>query len=361
MKRCLFICNSNVLAADYCDYKYGFCDYDEAIIDRYPLPKEFLEYYKTDPFERCYDDIVDYDKDLAVLVWAWLIAQFAPYSELDESIAYRITVNTIGDIDWDGENGIGENLYAYAMEHHDYFFDLYAKMTGIFPKYSGFIFTALQKKDLRFAKELLNTLINDNRWKLSEKFNVIEGVGLNCQYSETYEEKALFVYFVLPLLENIENKVVQKKIKSWRDEFSEYIDINDDSYRQYCSEETVWRLKYKFEEFDPTKYETESEYLEAKRIKQEAEQKRASELEGFVHEVDTILKEIEKCGDYVEVNADATPDCFDIAFERGIHLYNILCENSCGENIRRKHSAIIHVFVDNKTNRLLSEFNYSPR
>ena len=221
MRRCEFILSQNCIAAQYCDELYGF-ELVDAVVHGHGLPKEFTDYYSTDDI-LCdlMRKIAEYDVDLAVEVWAWLVKEFTPYACYDEEGVQDITTFSLGYPD-DMPNGFAEKIYDYIVANTEFFLAIIRERDSLLYGYEQFIFMALKRDNSTLAVQLLQGVLDDTKIKLGNKADMV-GDLLNLCYtdSETGGMNA-FVSFILPRLKELKNPILDKRIVKWEKDIEEY-------------------------------------------------------------------------------------------------------------------------------------------
>lgn len=263
MRRCRFILEGKCVAARFCDESNGF-QLVEAVAHAYGLPREFLDYYSTDGIILdVMKKIAEYDIDLAIRVWVWLIKEFTPYAEYDEEGVQDITTFTLGYID-EMPDGFRESFYAHIKENPEFFLSVIRERDSIVSDYEQFIYMAIRDKDEQLTIALLQAVLDDSKIKMSDKAELVAELGECCCNYDSMDEIEAFSAWIIPILKDLKNPLLDKKILQLQKDIAEYTDTMADENPKYeFSYKNAWRLKYKDGPIDPTYYSDEKEFLEA--------------------------------------------------------------------------------------------------
>ncbi len=221
MRRCEFILSQNCIAAQYCDELYGF-ELVDAVVHGHGLPKEFTDYYSTDDI-LCdlMRKIAEYNVDLAVEIWAWLVKEFTPYACYDEEGVQDITTFSLGYPD-DMPKGFAEKVYDYIAANTEFFLSIIRERDSVLYGYEQFIFMALKRNNGTLAVQLLQGLLDDAKIKLGDKADMVSDLLDLCYTDTETGGMDAFVSFILPRLKELKNPILDKRMVKWEKDIEEY-------------------------------------------------------------------------------------------------------------------------------------------
>lgn len=321
-RRCIFVLEDESLASNYCDTECGFL-FLEAIKDNLNIPNEFYDFYQLNQSVMDFmPKLADYDMDIAIQVWAWLVKEFAPFKEIDADGVESITIYTLGYIESDMPKGFREKAYKYIVQHQVFFANVVKSLSIVIYDYNEFLYIAILNHDISFLNCLIDALLANKQIKLSCVFDVFEEVKENCLNYKNLYCIDIFSENIIPKLESLDNYILNKKIGKWKREINDYVVYMCSHYDEFAfSHIFAWRQKYKEESLSPIGFEREDEYLLAKNQKEE-KKKTANELEEIIAECESILMDILDKGNYIDICDDKC--VFNFAFNEKKYSYHKL-------------------------------------
>ena len=266
IERCQFILNSNTVAAKYLTVYNGFL-YAQAVKDHFSLPISIPD--EDDSIETYFDDLMrevaEEDPKLAVEIWGWCIKQFGPYPQYmyDKRTLYNFTMCSVDEYP---EEFL--DLASRAIGNDQEFCDGLLTKSPEFPSCCGPIIGRALKQGLAkeasvmFIAAMLNPV-----GKSKDLEELIERIISECSNWEELETMELFQRYILPVIQKMENKRIQRLYPKFAKKISDYINYVEENCERYqYSRKYAWRkgcVDGSAYNIDPLDYETEQEYNQA--------------------------------------------------------------------------------------------------
>lgn len=241
--------------------------YAQAVKEHFRLPIDIPDEDEEPKtwFVELLRDVAEEDPALAVEIWGWCIKQFGPYSKYmqDHGTLYNFTM-------------------CSADKYPNAFLDIAARTIGAEPEFCEGLLTksmefphccgpiivrALKmglgrEASLMFIAAILNPAGNGRDME-----ELIEHIIADCSDWEEVETMESFRQYLLPVIQRIENKRIQRLYPQFVQKAADYIShVESTSERYRYSRKHAWRKncqdgsRY---DIDPLDYETEEEYNQA--------------------------------------------------------------------------------------------------
>lgn len=266
IERCQFILNSNTVAAKYLTVYNGFL-YAQAVKEHFSLPVDIPD--EDDSIKTYFDDLMrevaEEDPKLAVEIWGWCIKQFGPYPQYmyDKRTLYNFTMCSVDEYP---EEFL--DLASTAIGNDQEFCDGLLTKSPEFPSCCAPIIGRALKNG--FAKEasvmFIAAMLNP-AGKGKDLEELIERIISECSNWEELETMELFQLYILPVIQKMENKRIQRLYPKFAKKVSDYINYVEENCERYqYSRKYAWRngcVDGSAYNIDPLDYETEQEYNQA--------------------------------------------------------------------------------------------------
>ncbi len=260
--RCEFILNSDTVAAKYLTVFNGYL-FAQAVKENFTLPIDIPD--EDEEVLTYFDDLIlelaEEDTPLAVKVWSWCIKEFGPYRHYMTN-------------DWTLYNGILSSANEYPPE----FVGLVVKemaadpafLKGVleenlqFPVIAQYISYALEKAQGDLAAQMFRSAIAHPAGKGKDFEELIDSIISYCSNWDELETMEAFKFHVLPVIEQIDDKRIQRLLPKFKETVDTYIHSVEASEEKYqYSRRFAWRkncVDGSAYDIDPLDYETEAEY-----------------------------------------------------------------------------------------------------
>ena len=259
--RCKFILKDESLAARYLTIDGVFL-YAQAIKDNFPLPFDVQDEYdeRIMSFETLLQDLAEDSLEDAMNVWNWCLNTFMPYiqyvdyqSELTHSILLDLN-NFIDEFP--------PYIVEYMHRNPDFIENLIMRCIDTPWSVDDLTVIALKADFFDTAKRIMECSFACKDVNVTDKARFIKSTIEACMNWEEVETIEAFREHVFPLV-YCENDVrIKNKISRWEKQIAEYIQSVEKSSERYeYSRIHAWRQKHRESSLDPTRYETEEEYL----------------------------------------------------------------------------------------------------
>ena len=266
MERCQFILNSNTVAAKYLTVYNGFL-YAQAVKEHFSLPVDIPD--EDASIKTYFDDLMrevaEEDPKLAVEIWGWCIKQFGPYPQYmyDKRTLYNFPMCSVDEYP---EEFL--DLASKAIGNDQEFCDGLLTKSPEFPSCCAPIIGRALKNG--FAKEasvmFIAAMLNP-AGKGKDLEELIERIISECSNWEELETMELFQLYILPVIQKMENKRIQRLYPKFAKKVSDYITYVEENCERYqYSRKYAWRngcVDGSAYNIDPLDYETEQEYNQA--------------------------------------------------------------------------------------------------
>lgn len=272
---CRFIIDKadTVLAANYLSHESGFL-YSQAIKDNFVLPVFLPDEDESKEVElyQILAEIAEQDIPLSFKVWSWCLEKFMPYAEYDDSAVSAMTSSIIEEL-YNFPDTYNSELVRYMDATPSFAKAILDVGCEVIFEMSELIVTAikdnLHNTALRIFKATLAKAGEDYK-----KINRFCDNTISCSKdSEEVETMEFFRDNMFPMIKAIHHVKVQAKVSKWEADIAEYIkNVVAESEKYTYSRENAWRLSVpngKKYGLDPQDYDTEQEYLEALRKKED--------------------------------------------------------------------------------------------
>ena len=263
IEKCEFILSSSVIAARYLTVFDGFI-LGQAIKENFKLPVNVPDEDTQSQvyFPTLFMDIAEEDVNLALDIWVWCVKEFGPYKkyfEFDDKFYDSIVCSmddypeTFIDVAVKRLSSDTEFRKGLLTESPEVLYSSYKFITRALQlnliKEAQDIFTAISMNPLINGKpmeELINSIIN------------------SCSDWQSLEMMELVKYHIMPLVEKLDDKRIQRLFPKFMEEIDEYINHIEKSskkyqfsrryeWRNHCADGTQYNI-------DPLDYDTEQDY-----------------------------------------------------------------------------------------------------
>lgn len=266
IEKCKFILDGNCVAARYLTIESGFL-FSQAVKENFQLPVEIPDeddWVKT-RFYELFMEVAEEDVTLAVDMWAWCVKEFGPYMEY-------------ADRDWDLYNAIIGDREEYPKEFlevaikrlssDEAFRDgLLIKNRDLSCGIADFVVRALELELITEAQTIFTDAVRNPNLSGKELEEIVDCIIQGVTSYEELETMERFKYEILPLVEKIDNKRIQRLLPDFCvrvNEHIEYVERVAEKYqytRRYawranCADGTAYDI-------DPLDYDTEEAYNKA--------------------------------------------------------------------------------------------------
>ena len=265
-KRHKFVLSQSCVAARYLTRDDGFI-YVQAVKDNFRLPIEVPDEDNAvkNYFPDFFMELVEEDVDLALDVWVWCIKEFGAYQNYMENV-------------WTLYNQILSSLDDYPNEFKDRLIDRLGInqnfRKGILSECPDtpccvpeLIIRALETNREKIAQVIFIAAMINTAAKSKWKEDLLKRIISLCSNWEELETMESFQKNILPIVQTINDKRIQRvlpKMVNEVEEYIRYVESSKDKYR--FSRRFAWRaICIDGSEYgiSPLKYETEEEYLSA--------------------------------------------------------------------------------------------------
>lgn len=266
IERCQFILNSGTVAGRYLTAFDGFL-YAQAVKEHFPLPIDIPDEDETvkTSFNDLMLEVAEEDPKLAVEIWGWCIKEFGPYPQY-----------------MDRKGTLYTHVLWSVNQYPDAFLDIAAHAIGTDPAFcegllakspeypsccAPVIMRALKNGLAEEASRMFQAAMQNPTGKGKDLEDLINRIISDCSDWKELETMEAFQQHLLPIMEKLDNKRIQRLYPQFVQKVSEYISYVEKNSEQYqYSRKYAWRKTCQdgsAYNIDPLRYEAEQEYDQA--------------------------------------------------------------------------------------------------
>lgn len=263
LERWRFIAADRSTAARYLTSD-GTYLYAQAIKDHFSLPFDIPdEQEKTETlFDTLLRDLVEDNALYAIEIWEWCLDTFMPYiqySNYKSEITHSVLLNMGCFTD-----EFPSHIIDHMVKKPSFINKLILQCTDSLWCIGEFVALALKGGHTETAEKIIECAFANPNTDIHDKADFIKSCIDECRDWEELETMELFKEHIFPIVFAESDVRIKNKIPYWQKDMSEYIEYIEKNCDKYAySRVYAWRAKYRDAAVDPTRYESEEEYLRA--------------------------------------------------------------------------------------------------
>ena len=265
-KRHRFVLSQSCVAARYLTRYDGFI-FVQAVKDHFRLPIDVPDEDNEvkNYFPDFFMELAEKNVDLALDVWVWCIKEFGAYQNYMEN-TWTLYNSILSSLD-DYPDEFREHLIDRLGSDRDFRRGLLSDCPDIPFSVSELIVRALKTGKEKVAQVIFIATMKNSKAKSKWKEDILKRIISECSNWEELETMETFQKNIMPIVERLSDKRIQRllpKMVKEVDDYIRYIESSKDKYR--FSRRFLWRAScIDGSEYgiSPLKYETEEEYLSA--------------------------------------------------------------------------------------------------
>ena len=266
IEKCEFIVSSDTVAAKYLTVYDGFI-MGQAVKENFQIPVDVPDEDEESNvyFPTLFMNIAEEDVNLAVDIWVWCIKEFGPYKkylEYDDNF-YGSIVSSMDDYP---EEFIDVAIKRLSNDN-EFRKGLLIESPEIIYSSHRFVTRALELNLITEAQEIFKAISLNPLVKGKPMEEIIDYIISDCSDWHNLEMMELVKFNIMPIVENMDDKRIQRLFPRFMKQINEYIDcveVSNEKYqfsrryewRNHCADGSQYNI-------DPLDYETEEEYNDA--------------------------------------------------------------------------------------------------
>lgn len=266
IEKCEFIVSSDTVAAKYLTVYDGFI-LGQAVKENFQIPVDVPDEDEESNvyFPTLFMNIAEEDVNLAVDIWVWCIKEFGPYKkylEYDDNF-YGSIVSSMDDYP---EEFIDVAIKRLSNDN-EFRKGLLIESPEIIYSSHRFVTRALEFNLITEAQEIFKAISLNPLVKGKPMEEIIDYIISDCSDWRNLEMMELVKFNIMPIVENMDDKRIQRLFPRFMKQINEYIncvEVSNEKYqfsrrfewRNHCADGSQYNI-------DPLDYDTEEEYNDA--------------------------------------------------------------------------------------------------
>ena len=207
-------------------------------------------------------DLAEHDAHFALEVWEWCLDTFMPhiqYEDYKNNLTHGILLDMGNFVD-----EFPACIVDYMVKKPAFIDKLILQCTDTLWCIEDFVVLALRDGHVDTARKIMDCAFANPHTTVHDKAEFIDSCISECSDWDALETMELFENHIFPIVFSESDVRIKNKIPRWQQTIKEYYEtVEQDSEKYQYSRVNAWRAKYRDSEVDPTRYDSEGEYLAA--------------------------------------------------------------------------------------------------